>query len=127
MSEEDEIDRARAARRGTPFLNTEQAAAYLGLSAREVQDMRGRGDGPAYRRHTRFVRYHVDDLIAWSRSTSPNARADWPDPAGKPGDAAPDAAETGPAHAAGAASEEAGRVPGDAGPGGDAGGRNGEA
>ncbi len=70
---DDEIARARAARHGTPFLNTEQAAAYLGLGPRKLQYMRAAGEGPPYRRHSRYVRYHVDDLIAWSRSTAPGS------------------------------------------------------
>jgi hypothetical protein len=69
--DEDGIDRARAAKQGSPFLNTEQAAAYLGMSARKLQYMRSRCTGPRYRLHSRFVRYHIDDLIFWSRSTSP--------------------------------------------------------
>lgn len=71
--DDDEIARAQAAKRGTPFLNTEQAASYLGVSARKLQYMRSRCTGPRYRLHSRFVRYHIDDLIFWSRSTSPNA------------------------------------------------------
>ena len=68
---DDEIARARAAKHGSPFLNTEQAAAYLGLSPRKLQYMRSRGTGPRYRLHSRRIRYHIDDLIFWSRSTSP--------------------------------------------------------
>lgn len=56
--DEDGIDRARAAKQGSPFLNTEQAAAYLGMSARKLQYMRSRCTGPRYRLHSRFVRYH---------------------------------------------------------------------
>lgn len=52
-----------------PFLNTPRAAFYLGLSARHLERMRGRGEGPSFRRHGRFVVYHVADLDAWSRST----------------------------------------------------------
>ena len=63
---EDEIARAARARKGTPFLNTEQAAFYLGLSARKLQMMRRDGTGPAFRRHSRYVRYHIDDLDSWS-------------------------------------------------------------
>lgn len=82
-TQNDETARAQAARRGTPFLNTEQAAAYLGVSPRKLQYMRSRCTGPRYRLHSRFVRYHIDDLIFWSRSTSPNAQA--PEPARKDG------------------------------------------
>ena len=74
-NQNDETARAQAARRGTPFLNTEQAAAYLGVSARKLQYMRSRCTGPRYRLHSRFVRYHIDDLIFWSRSTAPDVEA----------------------------------------------------
>lgn len=62
-----EVGRAEDARRGTPFLNTAQAAAYLGLSLRLLEALRRSGKGPVYRRHSRFIRYHVDDLAAWSQ------------------------------------------------------------
>jgi len=66
----DDIDRAASAKRGSPFLNTEQAAAWLGLSSRSLKRLRVRGDGPVFRRHCRFVQYHIDDLDAWSREHS---------------------------------------------------------
>jgi hypothetical protein len=72
---DDDIARADRARKGTPFLSTEQAAYYLGLSARKLQSMRGSGSGPRFRRHCRYVRYHIDDLDSWSRG-SPEPRAD---------------------------------------------------
>lgn len=65
---EDEIARAARAKRGCPFLSTEQAAFYLGLSARRLQKMRADGTGPAFRRHSRYVRYHIDDLDIWSKT-----------------------------------------------------------
>ncbi|MDH4744229.1 helix-turn-helix domain-containing protein [Sphingomonas sp. CBMAI 2297] len=68
--DDDDIDRASSARRGSPFLNTEQAAAYLGVSSRSLKRLRVRGDGPVFRRHCRFVQYHIDDLDAWSREHS---------------------------------------------------------
>jgi hypothetical protein len=66
----DNIQRATSARRGSPFLNTEQAAAYLALSSRQLKRMRVRGTGPVFRRHSRYVQYHIDDLDAWSRENS---------------------------------------------------------
>ncbi|WP_155265517.1 helix-turn-helix domain-containing protein [Sphingomonas segetis] len=63
---DDEIARAARARKGCPFLSTEQAAFYLGLSARKMQALRRDGAGPAFRRHSRYVRYHIDDLDEWS-------------------------------------------------------------
>lgn len=66
---DDEIVRAAQARKGSPFLNTAQAAHYVGLSNRTLEQMRWSGIGPSFRRHGRFIRYHIDDLNAWSRST----------------------------------------------------------
>jgi hypothetical protein len=67
---EDDIARAARAKKGSPFLSTEQAAFYLGLSARKLQAMRAASEGPAFRRHSRYVRYHIDDLDAWSKGSS---------------------------------------------------------
>lgn len=63
---DDDIARAAAANKGSPFLSTEQAGFYLGLSARKMQAMRAAGTGPRFRRHSRYVRYHIDDLDSWS-------------------------------------------------------------
>ena len=67
--DDDDIARAARAKKGSPFLSTEQAGFYLGLSARKLQKMRAEGGGPSFRRHSRYVRYHVDDLDSWSRAT----------------------------------------------------------
>ena len=72
---EDEIARAARAKKGCPFLSTEQAAFYLGLSARKLQAMRADGTGPRFRRHSRYVRYHIDDLDAWSKGVTAAAPA----------------------------------------------------
>lgn len=72
---EDEIARAALARKGCPFLNTEQAGFYLGLSARKLQAMRANGEGPRFRRHSRYVRYHIDDLDSWSKGVASPGRA----------------------------------------------------
>ena len=63
---DDDIARAARAKKGSPFLSTEQAAFYLGLSARKLQQMRAGSTGPVFRRHSRYVRYHIDDLDRWS-------------------------------------------------------------
>lgn len=70
MDSDDDIARANRAKRGSPFLNTEQAAAYLKISARLLKSLRVKGEGPVFRRHCRFVQYHIDDLDAWSREQS---------------------------------------------------------
>lgn len=71
----DMMARAARARRGSPFLSTEQAAFYLGLSGRKLQAMPSIGDGPLFRRHSRYVRYHIDDLDTWSKGVSGAAGA----------------------------------------------------
>ncbi|MBO9712483.1 helix-turn-helix domain-containing protein [Sphingomonas sp.] len=70
MDDDDTIERAARARRGTPFLTTDQAAAYLALSARLLRKLRTSGKGPVFRRHSRYVQYHIDDLDNWSREHS---------------------------------------------------------
>jgi hypothetical protein len=67
---DDEVARAARAKKGSPFLSTEQAGFYLGLSARKLQQMRSAGEGPPFRRHSRYVRYHIDELDAWSRGVA---------------------------------------------------------
>lgn len=66
---DDDVARAVQARKGSPFLSTEQAGFYLGLSARRMQAMRAQGSGPRFRRHSRYIRYHIDDLDRWSEGT----------------------------------------------------------
>ncbi|MES2443965.1 MAG: helix-turn-helix domain-containing protein [Pseudomonadota bacterium] len=72
---DDEIERAERARRGSPYLNTAQAAHFLGISERSMQRMRAKGDGPTPRRHARMVQYHIDDLQAWSRARADEAKS----------------------------------------------------
>lgn len=61
------------------FLDTDAAAARLGLKPRTLEVWRVRGTGPRFRKHGRSVRYLRADLDAWSdeqmrRSTSEAAR-----------------------------------------------------
>ena len=63
---DDRSARAAAARTGSPYLNTPQAAHYLGLSQRTLERMRTLGIGPAYRKHGQQVRYLIDELDRWS-------------------------------------------------------------
>ncbi|HVJ01864.1 MAG TPA: helix-turn-helix domain-containing protein [Sphingomonas sp.] len=71
--DDDDIRRAERARRGSPYLNTAQAAHYLGISERSMQRLRARGEGPRPRRHLQMVLYHIDDLDAWSCATAGRA------------------------------------------------------
>lgn len=68
MDDDDPNARAARARKGSPFLNTAQAAFYIGLNWRTLEQMRWKGLGPRFRRHGRFIRYHIDDLDDWSRT-----------------------------------------------------------
>jgi len=70
MGYDDPIERANRAKHGSPFLNTEQAAAYLKISAKLLKRLRNRGEGPVFRPHSRFIEYHIDDLDAWSKSVA---------------------------------------------------------
>lgn len=64
--DEDEGHKATIARHRSPFLNTPQAAQYLGLSPRTLEKMRSLGYGPKYRKHGRYVRYLIAELDEWS-------------------------------------------------------------
>jgi excisionase family DNA binding protein len=66
VDDDDANVRAERARRGHPFLNTAQAAHYVGLHYRTLEVMRRQGRGPRFRRHGRHIRYHIDDLDQWS-------------------------------------------------------------
>jgi hypothetical protein len=73
MDDNDAVTRAGLAKKGSPFLNTEQAAFYLGICPRRLQALRSDGSGPRFRRHSRYVRYHIDDLDLWSRDSAKEA------------------------------------------------------
>jgi excisionase family DNA binding protein len=62
------IAHADQARKESPFLTTTEAGTYVGLSRRTLEKMRTAGNGPIYRKHGRYVRYHIADLDAWSTS-----------------------------------------------------------
>ena len=53
----------------SPYLTTNEAAAFLRIKPRTLANMRNREFGPAYRKHGGRVVYTVEDLIAWSDST----------------------------------------------------------
>jgi len=65
-----------------PFLTVKEAAHFLRLKPRTLDDMRCQGPGPKFRKHGGRIVYHLDDLIEWSersrrRSTSdPDLDAD---------------------------------------------------
>lgn len=50
----------------SPYLTLVEAAAFLRLAPRTLDNMRQRGTGPLYNKHGGRVRYHRDDLISWA-------------------------------------------------------------
>ncbi|MDP3383075.1 MAG: helix-turn-helix domain-containing protein [Phenylobacterium sp.] len=48
------------------LLKTVEAAAFLGVSPRTLEDWRLRGGGPRFRKMRRAVRYHPADLISFA-------------------------------------------------------------
>ncbi len=72
---DDAIDRAERAKRGSPYLTTDQAAHFLGLSRRFLQKLRAKGEGPVHRHHSTMIQYHIDDLQAWSAARSQGAES----------------------------------------------------
>jgi excisionase family DNA binding protein len=60
----------------SPFLTTKQAGVYVGLSGRTLEKMRCAGGGPEYRKHGRYVRYHIEALDAWSTAHTQRSTSD---------------------------------------------------
>lgn len=59
----------------SPFFWAAEAAVYLRISLRALENFRDSGDGPVYRKHGARIVYHLEDLERWSfrrryRSTS---------------------------------------------------------
>jgi hypothetical protein len=52
----------------SPFLNVAEAAVYLRISERALENFRAFGGGPWYRKHGARVIYHIEDLDEWSHS-----------------------------------------------------------
>ena len=68
----------------SPYLTVAEAAEFLRLKRRTLDNMRYQGIGPKYRKHGGRIVYHVEDLETWSRNT---IRQSTSDPGGEvPGD-----------------------------------------
>ena len=52
----------------THFLDTQQAARFLGLSAKTLARYRVTGDGPVFHRFGNRIRYRREDLEAWAET-----------------------------------------------------------
>jgi hypothetical protein len=53
----------------SPFLNTAEAAAWLRLTKNTLEKMRVHGTSPIYRKHGRYVRYDIEDLVDYSKAS----------------------------------------------------------
>tara|TARA_R110000787_G_scaffold51907_13_gene122623 strand:+ start:1051 stop:1284 length:234 start_codon:yes stop_codon:yes gene_type:complete len=73
---QDDQSRASEAKKGSPFLTTREAAHYLMLSFRTLEKMRLTGNGPRFRKHGRYVRYHIADLDDWSEGRRQSSTSD---------------------------------------------------
>ncbi|MEQ8285721.1 helix-turn-helix domain-containing protein [Thalassospira sp.] len=73
---QDDQSRASEAKKGSPFLTTREAAHYLSLSYRTLEKMRLTGHGPRFRKHGRYVRYHIADLDDWSKGRRQSSTSD---------------------------------------------------
>ena len=60
------------------FLNSKQAADYLGLKPNTLAKMRVYGNGPKYRKHGFRVLYALDDLNAWSEASKRSSTSEVP-------------------------------------------------
>ncbi len=60
------VVREELVRTASPWLDTDDAAAYLGSTSGTLKNWRAAGRGPRYRiLQDRLVRYHRDDLDAF--------------------------------------------------------------
>ncbi len=57
-----------ASSKKSPLKDTKQAAKFLRLEPRTLNNMRWKGEGPNYHKHGSRVFYHIKDLKAWSDS-----------------------------------------------------------
>jgi excisionase family DNA binding protein len=53
----------------SPFLTTDEAAAYLRIEPRTLANMRHRGTGPHFHKHGGRILYRTHDLDIWSNRT----------------------------------------------------------
>lgn len=62
------VVREELGRPASPWLDSEQAAEYLGSTAGTLKNWRATGQGPKYHVvQSRLVRYHVEDLDRFIR------------------------------------------------------------
>jgi hypothetical protein len=52
-----------------PFVDTVEAARFLGLAKSTLDTLRVRGGGPSFHKFGRAVRYHLSDLRQYAEQT----------------------------------------------------------
>ena len=60
-----------------PFLTVAEAASYLRLKKRTLDNMRWMGTGPKFRKHGGRIYYHVDELKEWSLNSRRNSTSEY--------------------------------------------------
>ncbi len=60
-----------------PFLTVSEAAEYLRLKKRTLDNMRWMGTGPKFRKHGGRIYYHVDELKEWSLNSRRNSTSEY--------------------------------------------------
>lgn len=64
-----EVIRAELGKPSTPWMDSDQAASYVGATAGTLKNWRATGKGPKYHIvQDRLVRYHREDLDAFVRA-----------------------------------------------------------
>jgi hypothetical protein len=61
----------------TPFLTVEEAAIYLRLKKRTLDNMRWVGTGPKFRKHGGRIYYHDEELKEWSVNSRRNSTSEY--------------------------------------------------
>jgi hypothetical protein len=60
-----------------PFLTVTEAASYLRLKKRTLDNMRWMGTGPKFRKHGGRIYYHIDELKEWSLNSRRNSTSEY--------------------------------------------------
>jgi hypothetical protein len=61
----------------TPFLSVGEAATYLRLKKRTLDNMRWMGTGPKFRKHGGRIYYHLEELKEWSLNSRRNSTSEY--------------------------------------------------
>ena len=62
----------------TPLMTTVEAAVFVRLSRRTLEDYRTKGTGPTYRRLGKKIYYRSGDLDAWIDARAFNSTSEYP-------------------------------------------------